>query len=163
MHSSIARWSLPAAGAVLLTAGAGTAAAAAPQPNGYEAQVRVLSKYCLLTDEGYRAGFSARATVKLLDEPAKAHYIHTNIRIDRLGLGQQWRKLEGRKNSTSLFSRRALPFWTTPGVRTAVSAVNAMGELRGIVTVQLKRPRTGPDKTVWTMDVERRIACDTGY
>lgn len=145
------------------TLGLAAPAVAAPQPAGGTQETKVKTKYCFQGDEGtYNAGFAAKSTVKYLREPAKKHYLKTNIRIDYyLGAGR-WKKLEGRKNSTTLFKGKNLPYFTTPAVRTQVGPTVAEStQLRGTVTVKLMQPRTGPDKTIWSLDVSRMMACQS--
>lgn len=141
-----------------------TNAAGPPEPTAAAHKDVINSMYCLMNDDGqFVAGYSVKSTVKWLAQPKRKHYLKTHIRTDKLGLGDQWRKMESRKNSTGLFKGKDLPYWTTPGVRTVVGpTIASQGVLRGIVTVELKTPDKARDTTVWRYDVERRIQCDTG-
>ena len=114
----------------------------------------VFKRYdCVLTDSGFVARGQVRTNVSTLRKPKSTYYQKVTVQIDKLGLGQQWRKMESRTYDWSKFTQKDLPTYSTSGVKTAVGAVIADGGFLSVkVKVKLKRVVPGPDFTTWSYE-----------
>lgn len=96
----------------------------------------------------FKALARARTYVHWVD--SGTYYQEVTIQIDKLALGQQWRKLEKRTYDFARFRDADTSVHSTPGVRTVVGATIADGgTMRAKITVLLRKKRNGPDPIVW--------------
>lgn len=139
-----------AAVALVLSLAAPAEATRWDKPGDGQAAYKFLTARC--DYDGSTGRFVARARVRThvnwLDKGT--FYQEVTIQIDKLALGQQYRKMEARTYDFSRIKDADTPTYSTAGVRTVVGATIANGgTLRAKVTVLLRKKRLGPDPIVW--------------
>jgi hypothetical protein len=145
---------LAAAGAALVVVPSGAVAADVPASGA--ASYHWKRANCVETAAGYRSVGIVKTWVNqfpVADGDANSRYYqHVTVQIDKQVLGAMWRKVDKRSYDKPRFTtREKLPTWSTSGIRTGL--MDETHTLSAKATVQLKRERRGPDKTVWEYTV----------
>lgn len=118
-----------------------------------EATWKITRYDCVATDTGFVARGQVRTWVNTVRRAKSHYYQKVTVEIDKLGLGQQWRSMDKRTYSWSVFTKKDLPTYSTSGSRTVVGPTIADGGYLSVkFQVKLKRVVPGPDLTTWSYE-----------